>query len=107
MIKNPNRILARISYIHTPPRCRKPRMDSINVYGLDESEARKKINAKALSITLSSTKVTFTSDITYQHARVETNSNGFDSQSFDLLPSPGVDGCTTGTLDIHHERAVR
>ena len=94
MLKDANKIMATVVYKHTPPKCRKSRTDCIRAFGDDAEEARVLINKEALEVLKKSKNVSFRS-IIYQPAKVD----GF-STTFMGIPTIGLDGCFSGTLDI-------
>lgn len=95
MIDNPNKVLARISYTHVPPRCRKARGDSIHVFGDTEQEARELAYKEALDISMTSKQVVFAKKMTLQPAEKDEFST-----SYAIFPIAGMDGCVEESFEI-------
>lgn len=94
LVMKQNKIQARLSYIHVPPRCRKARRDSIWTYGDTKEEARKLVAGKVKKIISTSKQYQFDKKVTYQPATIDGTVT-----SFNMFAIEGVDGCTSESFE--------
>lgn len=99
MIKNPNKIMARLRYSHVPKRCRNARYDSICIFADTKDEARERLYENVWGVIQNSKRVNFETLITYQPAKFEDVGSGFESKSYALYAIPGQNGCTSENFD--------